>query len=162
MRIGVLSDTHIHDSAEALPARLVNDLKSVDMIIHCGDFVDLSVLEQLQQICQRVVAVWGNMDPQELRTVLRQKEVFSVENRKIAVTHGWGPPHKLLQIMMQEFVQEKPDIVIFGHAHEPTNQVIGGVLYFNPGSALDTIFAPFNSYGIITIGKKIDGEIIKL
>ena len=52
---------------------------------------------------------------------------------------------------------EKPDIIVFGHSHLPMNEYIKGVLYFNPGSATDTVFAPYRSYGIIEIKK--DGTL---
>jgi len=37
-----------------------------------------------------------------------------------------------------------------------------GVLHFNPGSAACDRFFPFNSVGILGIGKTISGEIIEL
>jgi hypothetical protein len=36
------------------------------------------------------------------------------------------------------------------------------VLMFNPGSALDRHFAPFRSIGILHLGEKIRGEIIRI
>ena len=55
------------------------------------------------------------------------------------------------------------DAIIFGHSHEPVNMVKNGVLFFNPGSPTDKIFAKANSYGILEItDKKIEGKILRL
>ena len=55
------------------------------------------------------------------------------------------------------------DVVMFGHSHEPLNEKNGGVLYFNPGSPNDKVFAPYCSYGILDISEKgIIGKIIKV
>ena len=55
------------------------------------------------------------------------------------------------------------DVIIFGHSHIPCNERIDGVLFFNPGSPTDKIFAPYNSYGMIEItGKNINARIIKI
>jgi putative phosphoesterase len=37
MKIGVLSDTHIH-LADEIPARVVSEFSNVDLIVHAGDF----------------------------------------------------------------------------------------------------------------------------
>ena len=71
--------------------------------------------------------------------------------------HGYGHPDNLVDILKNEFFSEKPDIIIFGHSHVPKNEYIDGVLFFNPGSATDTVFAPYRSYGTIEISK--DGGI---
>jgi predicted phosphodiesterase len=42
------------------------------------------------------------------------------------------------------------------------NEKIGKILFFNPGSATDKVFAPYNSYGIIEVNDKIDAKIIKI
>jgi uncharacterized protein len=54
------------------------------------------------------------------------------------------------------------DCLISGHTHRPFNQVEGGVLRFNPGSATGNRFFPFNTVGVLEIGETITGEIIEL
>jgi len=44
MRIGVLSDTHIH-LTEEIPAEIITAFSNVDLIVHAGDFVGSAVLE---------------------------------------------------------------------------------------------------------------------
>jgi predicted phosphodiesterase len=42
------------------------------------------------------------------------------------------------------------------------NEMRGSVLYFNPGSPNDAIFAPYQSYGILEINDRIVGTIVKV
>lgn len=164
MKIGVISDTHIPERAKEIPPSVLDGLKECDLIIHAGDLIDLGVLEELKKITKSVKAVWGNMDPGRVRSSLPEKEVFAIEGVKIGLVHGYGPPAKLIQLVTSLFEKEKPDIIIFGHSHYPVNEKRKDILYFNPGSLTDKIFAPFNSYGILEIsGKQIrSAKIIKI
>jgi uncharacterized protein len=156
MTIGVISDTHISGNKCELPEKLIKELKKCDLIIHAGDFVDACVLDFLCGISE-VAAVCGNMDGEDIKSKLQAKEILEVGNKKICVMHGYGHPAKLIDIMKNEFAPEKSDIIIFGHSHAPVNEYIDGVLFFNPGSVTDTVYAPYRSYGIIKIDK--DGVI---
>ena len=49
MKIIVISDTHKEGNVE-LPAKLIEAIKSADMVIHSGDFVDRKVLETLKSL----------------------------------------------------------------------------------------------------------------
>ncbi len=162
MKIGVVSDTHINDKNQDLPLKLIEALRGVDMIIHAGDILQLDVLDKLRAICPEVKAVHGNMDTDETKWKLPQKEVFSIGRFKIALIHGWGPPATMPELVFNEFRREKPDIIVFGHTHNPMNERYQGVLMFNPGSATDKIYAKFNSCGIIEINDKIEARIIKI
>lgn len=162
MKIGVISDTHIPDRAKELPQEVLESFKDVDMIIHAGDILNLSVLEQLKTICKNVKAVWGNMDPYELRKKLPEKEIIKVGNYKIGLMHGYGHPSKLIDLLSKEFKDDRVDIIIFGHSHSGLNEKKGNILYFNPGSATDKVFSLYNSYGIIEINDKIESKVIRL
>ncbi|MFH1202287.1 MAG: metallophosphoesterase family protein [Candidatus Omnitrophota bacterium] len=160
MKIGVISDTHIPDRAKELPREVLNALCGVELILHAGDLVQISVLEELKKIA-KVKAVCGNMDLPEVRDVLARKEIIEVGGFKIGLIHGWGPADKLPETIKNEF-SSKMDIIVFGHSHNPLNQVIKGTLFFNPGSPTDKAFSVYNSFGIININDKIIGEIIKI
>lgn len=163
MRIGVISDTHIPDRAKEIPKKVLEDFKSVDLILHAGDLVNLKVLDILRNLTKEVRVVWGNMDPPEVKKNLPEKQIISVENIRIGLTHGYGAASKLMDIVGDLFKDEKVDIIVFGHAHYPINENKNGILYFNPGSPTDKIFSPFNSYGILEIvGKHIKTNIIRL
>jgi putative phosphoesterase len=162
MKIGVLSDTHIPDRSEDIPAEILEAFKNVDMVIHAGDILELSVINKLKSVCKVVRAVWGNMDSYELRNALPEKEIIEAGNYRIGVMHGYGNPSKLTELLKEKFKNDKVDVIIFGHSHSALNEKIGGILFFNPGSATDRIFALYNSYGIIEINDKIEAKIIKL
>lgn len=149
MRIGVVSDTH---SLE-LPRLMLKDFKSVDLIIHAGDFCDTADYEALAQI-KEVKAVYGNMDTAAIRKLLPRRQIIKLGAFSVGLFHGEGPPKTILEKVKAEFQDDKVDMVIFGHSHQPFNQKIGNVRYFNPGSPNDTIFAPYCSYGIIEVANK--------
>ena len=152
MKIGVISDTHIPLNSCELPLELLRALKGCDLIIHAGDLIDICVLEALKKI-SKVEAVYGNMDPQKVKNILDSKKILNINGKKICLMHGEGNPEKLIPLLKNEFSAESPDIVIFGHSHSPMNEYIDEVLFFNPGSPTDTVFAPYRSYGIIEITK---------
>lgn len=155
MKIGVISDTHVPANCSELPVELIDALKGCDLILHAGDLTKIDVLDCLKKI-SKVEAVWGNMDPTEARLALPDKKVLELAGKKICLMHGYGRPDDLIEVLKKEFSEQKPDVIVFGHSHMPFNKYIGGILFFNPGSATDTIFAPYRSYGIIEI---IDGTI---
>ena len=158
MRIGVVSDTH----SNGLPEQMLKDFKNVDLIIHAGDFCSLNDWEQLAKI-KEVKAVWGNMDQEKIRKKFPRRQIFNLEACAIGLFHGEGPPDQLLDVVKREFQNEHVDIVIFGHSHPPLKRTVDGVLYFNPGSPNDRVFAPYPSYGMIEIKQgQIQAKIIKL
>ncbi len=160
MKILVISDTHIPRVAHDLPQKIYDEIEKVDMIIHAGDFVEKEIFDKLSTL-KKTKAVYGNMDQSELRHILNQKEIIGVGKFKIGLIHGHGAPRDLIDTVAGEF--SGVDAVIFGHSHEATNIVRDGVLFFNPGSPTDKIFATSNSYGILEItDKSIEGKIIKL
>lgn len=162
MKIGVISDTHISGREKDIPQQVLDAFKKVDMVIHAGDLVDLKVLDKLRSVCKDVRAVWGNMDPYEVRKDLPEKQIIETGKYKIGVIHGYGPPNKITEMVAETFKKDGVDIIIFGHSHTALNEKRGNTLYFNPGSPTDKIFAPWNSYGIIEINGKIEAKIIKI
>jgi len=151
LRIGVLSDTHAGSFAD-LPNKILTALDEVDMIIHAGDYTTKAVLDGLKQFCE-VVAVHGNMDSNELKQILPEKELLTVNGKRVGITHGWGSPYGIEDRVGRLF--SNVDIIVFGHSHQSMNKIIGGILFFNPGQAK-------NSFGILTIGDEAKGEIMKV
>lgn len=162
MKIGVISDTHIPDKAVDIPQKILDEFKNVELIIHVGDLVDLSVLNKLKSTGKKVLAVWGNMDPGEVKKELPEKEILEVGKYRIGIMHGCGSPNKLTELLTSVFKDDRVDMIIFGHSHNALNQWENGILFFNPGSATDKVFAAFNSYGIIEINDKIEARIVKI
>lgn len=162
MKIGVISDTHISDKSLHLPKKILDDFKTADLILHAGDLVSLDVLEELKKICKRVIAVRGNMDSEDVRRVLSEKEIIQAGKFRIGLMHGSGNPARLIEFLQERFKEDKVAAIVFGHSHYPVNETREGVLYFNPGSAVDKLFAPYNSYGILNINDKIEAQIFKI
>ena len=156
-KIGVVSDTH----SKPLPLQMLDNFKGVDLILHAGDICSPDILEDLKEI-KEVKAVYGNMDEHEIRQLFPKRQIIKYGSFSIGLYHGGGHPEGLLAMVKKELRNEKVDAVVFGHSHQPFNQEIDGVLYFNPGSPTDTVFAPYPSYGILELGDKIIGKIVKV
>lgn len=162
IKIGVISDTHIHGANEDIPKKVLEAFKKVDMVIHAGDLLDLCVLDKLKQVCKDVKAVCGNMDPAQVKNGLPEKEILKIGGYKIGIAHGCGHPAGLIELLKNIFKADKVDVIIFGHSHTAFNEKRDGILFFNPGSPTDKVFAPFNSYGILEVNDKIEGKIIRI
>ncbi len=158
MKIAVISDTHSHP----IPPPLARDLKRADVIVHAGDFCSKKDFDFFAQI-KEVRAVWGNMDEAALKKNLPERLIFQAGIFSIGVYHGRGAPSTVLKSVEEAFKGERVDVIIFGHSHQPFNQKIKDILYFNPGSPTDKIRAPYPSYGLLEItSKAVSGHIIKL
>ncbi len=161
MRLCVISDTHIADRAAQLPRRLVDDIRAADRLIHAGDFTSVKAYETIRKLSKKMTAVRGNMDETALAERLERTATFRAGKFKVGVIHGYGKAERILDNIQKDF-DASYDLVVFGHAHAPCLKKIGETLFFNPGSPMDTIFAPYNSYGLIDIGTTITARIIRL
>jgi len=164
MKILVLSDTHIPVTASKLSKIIEKEAKACDCCLHCGDYIIYPVYEVLSQWA-KIYGVCGNMDEDTIKNNLPAKQILKFEEITLAITHGAGHPKKILEHINREFASEAKDIdiFVFGHSHMPLNEEINGKIYFNPGSPTDTIFAPYQSYGILEInGKEIKRSIVKI
>jgi len=162
VRIVVISDTHLLEGSVKLPDKLLEDIKNSDMLIHAGDFIELKVFEGLKAIAKDIKAVWGNMDCEDLKKKLPEKEVFKAGKYKVGVMHGSGASGDMVQGLSAVFKNDDLDLVVFGHSHSAFNKKRGAILFFNPGSPTDRVFSKYNSYGIIEIADKIKARIVRL
>ncbi|MDI6796462.1 MAG: YfcE family phosphodiesterase [Desulfatibacillaceae bacterium] len=154
--IGVISDTHLAKPTREL-ASLVNPgsvFGDASFIIHCGDIMDLSVLEAFAP--KRVVAVCGNMDGHAIANALPAKTVERVERIAIGIIHGWGPRENLEARILPEFAQLEVDAICYGHTHTPASHYREGILLFNPGSFMS------GTVGLLEVDKGISGRIVRL
>lgn len=158
VKIGVLSDTHISGFNENLKHAIDENFSDVDLVFHAGDLIDLKVLDMFGD--KIVKAVCGNMDNARVRQELPEQLTMEINGFKIGLIHGWGSPEGIEKKLLSKL--GKLDCIVFGHTHYPMNQIIDGVYFFNPGSAVDRRFAPFCSVGILEIGSEIFGRIIKI
>jgi hypothetical protein len=158
LRVGVLSDTHLSGYSEKLAEIFRQHLRDCDLILHAGDLTDLGVLDVFEG--KTVKAVYGNMDPPEVRKRLPDKCVLEIGGHRVGLIHGWGSPFGIEQRILKAF--DALDCVVYGHTHQATNERRGRVLFFNPGSATESFFTLQNTIGILEIGERIEGEIIRV
>lgn len=162
MKIGVISDTHVPRRGYKVPQEVLDAFKNVDLIIHAGDIEDEVVLDQLSELAE-VRAVCGNMDPRKLSKKLPKTDILEVEGHHIGIVHGRGAPQGLEKKVLKKFSDVDVDAIVYGHSHQSRNEVIDGILFFNPGSPTDKVFTKVNSYGILHVDDHgIRGEIITL
>lgn len=129
MRVGMLSDSHVSHLSPEIMGKLKN--LNVDLIIHCGDYTGINVVHQLQAL-GNFCGVAGNMDPLEIRKILKEKEIIEIEGRRIGIFHGHGI-FFLDKLLKNKFKGEKIDILIHGHTHRLRNEKKRGIHYLNPG-----------------------------
>lgn len=147
VRVGVVSDTHVPDRQPTVPTAVLEGLRGVDLIVHAGDLTSLAVVEVLGRIAP-VHAVWGNMDPPEVRARLEKTVLIQVAGRTIAVMHGHGPPAETEALARESFPEA--DVVVFGHTHRSLREYRGRTLVFNPGPAVRALWWKA-SYGVLDI-----------
>jgi len=157
MRIGVVSDTHIPGRAKNLPKALIQGLQGVDLILHAGDWVDLSVVEALAKIAP-VEGVVGNNDGEAMRKRFGKKKILSLGKFRLGITHGDGARKTTEFRAWETFSKDKVDVIIFGHSHIPLQRTHSGILIFNPGSPTDKRRQPKYSYGILELGSVVKAE----
>jgi uncharacterized protein len=149
MRLGIVSDTHLPRGTRALPAACVERLAASDAILHAGDLIELSVLEELEAIGPPVHAIRGNVDSAQLQARLPLVRTVRAGGAQIAMIHDAGPSAGRLARMRWRFPEA--DAVVFGHSHIPLHEERDGFAIFNPGSPTERRRAPRHTMGIATI-----------
>jgi uncharacterized protein len=159
-RIGVISDTHYHHFKE-FPASLLEHLKTFDLVIHLGDFVNKELVEYFRSL-SNFYGIAGNHDPQSVKKLLPKADVIEVNGKRIGLMHGYWSPFFCQNRSIARFKKDKVDAILYGHTHVIRNETAKGVLFFNPGSASALWPAPWKTYGILKVGESINGEIVAM
>jgi putative phosphoesterase len=160
MQIAIISDTHMPRGERRLPEACVARLRAADLIIHAGDLMRLSVLEELRTL-GRVVAVYGNVDDAPVRAALPEQAVVDCEGARLAVIHDAGPATGRLARLRARFPDA--DAAIFGHSHIPLLERASAFQIFNPGSPTERRRSPRHTMGIATVTEgRVDFELLAL
>lgn len=159
MKVGIISDTHVPTSVPALPPAVFELFQDVDLILHAGDIVERSVLEELGTLAP-VEAVAGNMDGAEIQAMLPQKKVMSLGKFTVGLIHGKYKIDVQREMIRKEFGDI--DLIVYGHSHAPYWGEENGIHFLNPGSPTDKRYAPYNSVAILEVGEQLKAEIIRL
>jgi putative phosphoesterase len=146
MLVAVISDTHMPRGGRRLP---VEHLRTADAILHAGDFMELSVLEELQALGKPVHAVRGNVDSHELIARLPATREIDLDGVRIGMIHDAGPKTGRLERLRRRFPEA--DAVVFGHSHIPLHETRDGFQIFNPGSPTDRRRQPRHTMGFAHI-----------
>jgi len=158
MKIGVISDTHLREPLPEFKKMIEFHFKDVEMIFHAGDFVDWSIAEYLSSL-EELIAVCGNMDSENIRKAFPQKRTLQLKGFKIGLTHGGGSPFGIESRIRDEF--DDVDAIVYGHTHTPASHPKKNIYFFNPGTPTHS-FIHRATLGILHLGEKIEGEIIKV
>ena len=145
IRVAVISDTH-----GMLRRSVVREIQDCTCILHAGDIVRQSDLDELA-LYGSIYAVRGNNDlwqrgVSDLAGFLR----FTIGGVSFFMVHDrWDVPRRL----------DGVDAVIYGHSHRYSEERIDGRLWLNPGSCG---YARFG--GDVTMAKLTlrDGKIVRV
>jgi putative phosphoesterase len=146
--LAVISDTHLPRGARRLPDACLERLRAADLILHAGDFIAASVLEEIEAIGPPVAAVHGNVDEPPVRMRLPLARIVHAGGARIAMVHDAGPSARRLCRLRERF--RDADAVVFGHSHIPLHErdPEDGFQIFNPGSPTDRRRAPTHTMGL--------------
>jgi putative phosphoesterase len=135
--VGLISDTHIPVRAKSIPKEVFKVFENADFIVHAGDLVQLSVIDELEQLAP-VLAVSGNMDGPEIRGKLPRINSLKVFDWRIGVMHDPGTlfgTGKMRGIAKQNGF----NVLVYGHSHNSGIRWEGDTLFINPGSPTNPI-----------------------
>jgi putative phosphoesterase len=154
----VLADTHIPRRARALPEELVPYLAEADLILHAGDLLQPSVLDELAAHAP-VCAVRGNVDPPEVE--LPETLELDVGGARIAMIHDSGRKEGRRRRLRRRFPEARA--IVFGHSHIPFLEDEDGLLLLNPGSPTDKRRQPRHTFALLRAeGESVRAEILAL
>ena len=144
MRLGVISDTH-----GLLRPQVFDLFREVDHILHSGDVGKWEVMIELQAIAP-VIAVYGNVDPPEIRSRLPQVATAELDGFEVVVTHGDQFGHPTPEKLHAAF--PRAEIIVYGHTHQPLLELVDKtVTVMNPGGAGRPRFDLKPSVGIMEL-----------
>ena len=155
MHLLLLADTHVPRRARDLPATVWDAVDAADVVVHAGDWVDVSLLDALEERAARLVACYGNNDGPELRRRLPEVARVELEGVRMAVVHETGSSAGRDARMAAAYGDT--DLLVFGHSHIPWDTTAGnGLRLLNPGSPTDRRRQPVCTYMTLTL---VDGAV---
>ena len=145
MRLLLLADTHVPRRARDLPAPVWAEVHRADVVVHAGDWVDVTLLDALQTRAARLLACWGNNDGPALRARLPEVATAVLDGLRVAVVHETGAAAG--RERRADLAHPGTDLLVFGHSHIPWDTVTpGGLRLLNPGSPTDRRRQPVCTY----------------
>jgi putative phosphoesterase len=156
MRIVLTADTHVPKRARDLPEPLWHAIEAADVVVHAGDWVDVSLLDRMQARSARLIGVHGNNDGPPLRARLPEVARVELAGLRLTVVHETGAATGRERRCAARFPDA--DVLVFGHSHIPWDSVApGGLRLLNPGSPTDRRRQPVATFLTAEIH---DGELL--
>ena len=150
MRLLILADTHVPKRARDLPAVVWEAVDAADVVLHAGDWVDVALLDRLEERAERLVGVYGNNDGPALRARLPEVARVELEGVRFGVVHETGGKDGRERRCDTAFPDL--DVLVFGHSHIPWDTVTPrGMRLLNPGSPTDRRRQPVATYLTATV-----------
>jgi uncharacterized protein len=157
--VAVIADTHMPRGGRRLPDACVERLRAAHLILHAGDLVAASVLEQLEALGPPVYAVHGNMDEPALRERLPETLVIEASGLRIGMIHDAGPSSGREERLVRRF--PGCAAVVYGHSHIPQVARVGDTWILNPGSPTERRRAPSHTMLVLELeNERIRPELL--
>jgi putative phosphoesterase len=166
VRLVLTADTHVPRRARDLPADLWSAIEAADVVVHAGDWVDVSLLDDLEARLrpdQRLVACYGNNDGPALRARLPEVGRVELAGLRLAVVHETGPAAG--RERRCDAAHPQVDVLVFGHSPIPWDSTTpGGLRLLNPGSPTDRRRQPHHTYvtAVVDAGRLSDVQLHRL
>lgn len=156
LTLTLLADTHLPKRAKELPAEVWVAVDSSDVVVHAGDWTEVSLLDELEARTDRLLACYGNNDGADLRTRLPLVAGAELDGVRIAVVHETGQRQGREARMAA--AHPDVDVLVFGHSHIPWDtRADTGLRLLNPGSPTDRRRQPFCTF----MTAVIDGGVLE-
>jgi putative phosphoesterase len=145
MRLLIVADTHVPKRARALPRTIWREAEAADVVVHAGDWVEVGLLDEMENRCRRLIGVYGNNDGSALRARLPEVARADLAGVRLAVVHETGAAKGREERCEGSFPDT--DVLVFGHSHIPWDTVApNGMRLLNPGSPTDRRRQPECTY----------------
>jgi uncharacterized protein len=145
VKLLLIADTHVPTRARDLPSRVWDEVGRADVVLHAGDWVDVVLLDALEERAARLIGCWGNNDGPDLRARLPEKVEATLGGLRFTVVHETGAATGREVRMANEYPDT--DVLVFGHSHIPWDSTAStGLRLLNPGSPTDRRRQPFCTY----------------
>ena len=155
MRLLLLADTHLPQRARDLPAQVWAEVERADVVVHAGDWVDVPLLDALEERSAQLLACYGNNDGAALRARLPVVARATLEGVRVAVVHETGSAAGREQ--RADLAHPDVDVLVFGHSHIPWDTTTPkGMRLLNPGSPTDRRRQPHCTYMTVEVA---DGAV---
>jgi putative phosphoesterase len=150
VKLLLLADTHIPKRARDLPGQVWTEVAGADVVLHAGDWVDVSLLDAVEDRAARLIACWGNNDGAQLRARLPERADATLGGLRFTVVHETGAAADRDARMSRRY--PGTDVLVFGHSHIPWDTTsTTGLRLLNPGSPTDRRRQPVCTYMTVSV-----------